>query len=155
MKSAFDDAIKAREDKERIENQAQAYANEVVPVARGEAARELENAKAYRARIIAEARGESDRFLALLREYDKAPQVTRQRLYLETVENVYGNTSKVLLDVEGGSNLTYLPLDQIIQRQRVLRQPASPSGLTSDNPPQETQPQVALPRDVDRSRRVR
>ena len=155
VKSAFDDAIKAREDKERIENEAQAYANEVVPVARGAAAREVENAKAYKARVVSEAKGESERFIALLREYEKAPQVTRQRLYLETVEDVYANTSKVLLDVEGGNNLTYLPLDQIIQRQPTLRQ-ASPSASTMmDSPPQATQPDRSVPRDVDRSRRVR
>ena len=86
VKSAFDDAIKAREDKERLENEAQAYANEVVPVARGAAAREVENAKAHKARVVAEATGESARFTALLQEYQKAPEVTRQRLYLETVE---------------------------------------------------------------------
>ena len=154
VKSAFDDAIKAREDKERIENQAQAYANEVVPVARGEAAREIENSKAYTARVVSEARGESERFLALLREYERAPEVTRQRLYLETVEDVYANTSKVLLDVEGGSNLTYLPLDQIIQRHAAPRQSRS-TGVTPDTGSQINQSEMALPREVDRSRRVR
>lgn len=155
VKSAFDDAIKAREDKERIENEAQAYANEVIPVARGAAAREVENAKAYKARLVSEAKGESERFVALLREYEKAPQVTRQRLYLETIEDVYGNTNKVLLDVEGGSNLTYLPLDQIIQRQPMLRQSPSSSGVTSGSTPQAVQPERSLPREIDRSRRVR
>ena len=153
VKSAFDDAIKAREDKERIENQAQAYANEVVPVARGEAAREVENAKAYTARVVSEATGESERFIALLREYERAPEVTRQRLYLETVENVMSHSSKVVLDVEGGSNLTYLPLDQIIQRQAPRRQPP-PTGMT-DSSQQATQPESTLTREVDRSRRGR
>ncbi len=112
---AFADAIRAREDKERLQNQAQTYANDVVPRARGEAARLVEDAKGYKARVLAEAEGESQRFLALLREYEKAPVVTRERLYLETMQEVLRNTGKVLLDVEGGGNLTYLPLDRIIQ----------------------------------------
>ncbi|MGB5639631.1 MAG: FtsH protease activity modulator HflK, partial [Sedimenticolaceae bacterium] len=107
---AFADAIRAREDKERLQNQAETYANDVVPRARGEAARLVEDAKGYKARVIAEADGESQRFLALLREYEKAPKVTRERLYLETMQDVLRNTGKVLLDVKEGSNLTYLPL---------------------------------------------
>lgn len=155
VKSAFDDAIKAREDKERIENQAQAYANEVIPVARGAAARETENARAFRARVIAEAIGESDRFLALLGQYQKAPVVTRQRLYLEAVEDIYAKTGKVLLDVESGNHLTYLPLDRILQQgdmkpaqtaaEQRTAQDLAPLPVTA-NPPM---------RDNDRSRRVR
>lgn len=155
VKSAFDDAIKAREDKERIENQAQAYANEVIPVARGAAAREIENARAYRARVVAESTGESDRFLALLGQYQKAPEVTRQRLYLEAVEDIYGNTSKVLLDVESGNNLTYLPLDRILQKG------TAPGRFDSDQPsvleqaPATSPPNLNMPREIDRSRRTR
>jgi len=129
ISEAFADAIRAREDKERLQNQAQSYANDVVPRARGEAARLVEDAKGYKARAIAEADGESQRFLALLREYEKAPQVTRERLYLETMQDVLGKTGKVLLDVKKGSNLTYLPLDRMIQpstREKEFRAPDSP-----------------------------
>jgi len=114
VKEAFDDAIKAREDKERLENKAEAYANEILPQARGEAARVLADAKAYRDKVVAGAEGETSRFLAILNEYEKAPQVTRERLYLETMEHVLGGSNKVLLDVEEGNSLMYLPLDQLI-----------------------------------------
>jgi membrane protease subunit HflK len=129
ISEAFADAIRAREDKERLQNQAQSYANDVVPRARGEAARLVEDAKGYKARVTAEAEGESQRFLALLREYEKAPGVTRERLYLETMQNVLSNTGKVLLDVKEGSNLTYLPLDRMIQpstREQEFKAPDSP-----------------------------
>lgn len=158
VSEAFADAIRAREDKERLQNQAQAYANDVVPRARGEAARLIEDAKGYRARVIAEADGESQRFLALLREYEKAPRVTRERLYLETMQNVLSNTGKVLLDVKAGSNLTYLPLDRIIQpgpRADSEKPPASPRIAL---PPTNTSPRAQSPlsdRRFDRSRRER
>ncbi len=115
ISEAFADAIRAREDKERLQNQAQSYANDVVPRARGEAARLVEDAKGYKARVIAEAEGESQRFLALLKEYEDAPKVTRERLYLETMQNVLERSGKVVLDVKEGSNLTYLPLDRFIR----------------------------------------
>ncbi|MCB1868201.1 MAG: FtsH protease activity modulator HflK [Gammaproteobacteria bacterium] len=115
VKSAFDDAIKAREDKARLENQAQAYANEVVPKARGAGARRVEAAKAYRDKVIAESEGETSRFLAVLTEYEKAPEVTRQRLYLAAVEEVLGRTNKVILDVQEGNSLMYLPIDKLIE----------------------------------------
>jgi len=155
VKSAFDDAIKAREDKERLENEAQAYANEVVPVARGAAAREVENSKAHKARVVAEATGESQRFTALLEEYQKAPEVTRQRLYLETVEAVYGNSNKVLMDIDGGSNLTYLPLDRIMQQQSMVRQMPTMQMPVPAATQQATGPERTLPREVDRTRRDR
>jgi membrane protease subunit HflK len=116
VKDAFDDAIKAREDKERLENKAEAYANEILPKARGEAARMDANAKAYRDRVIASAEGEASRFLAVLGEYEKAPEVTRQRLYLEAMEGILAGSNKVLLDVEEGNSLMYLPIDQLIRR---------------------------------------
>lgn len=116
VKSAFDDAIKAREDKERLENKAEAYANEVVPIARGAAARKVADAKAYRERVIAEAEGETSRFLAVLKQYQLAPEVTRERLYLDAVETMLGQTSKVMLDTAGGNSLMYLPLDKLIQQ---------------------------------------
>ena len=115
VKEAFDDAIKAREDKERSQNIAAAYANGVVPKARGNASRILQEAEGYKASTIARATGESERFVLLLNEYSKAPGVTRQRLYLETMETVLGDTSKVLLDVEQGNNVMYLPLDQLMK----------------------------------------
>ncbi|MCB1763282.1 MAG: FtsH protease activity modulator HflK [Gammaproteobacteria bacterium] len=115
VKSAFDDAIKAREDKVRQENQAQAYANEVVPKARGAGARRIEAAKAYRDKVIAESEGETSRFLAVLGEYEKAPEVTRQRLYLDAVEEVLGRTNKVIMDVKQGNSLMYLPMDKLIE----------------------------------------
>lgn len=119
VKSAFDDAIKAREDKEKLENQAEAHANQVVPEARGKAARNLAEAKAYRDRVIAEAKGDVSRFLAVLKEYKRAPQVTRERLYLDALETMLGQTSKVMLDTQGGNSLMYLPLDQLIQQRTI------------------------------------
>lgn len=113
VQDAFDDVIKAREDQQRLINEAQAYANQIVPVAQGAAQRQLAEAEAYRQEVIAKATGESDRFLSMLGEYEKAPEITRQRLYLDTIEEIYANSSKVLLDVEGGNNMMYLPLDQL------------------------------------------
>lgn len=118
VQPAVRDAIKAREDKERLELEAQKYANDIVPRARGAAARRIEDAEAYRAEVIAEAEGQSARFTQLLAEYARAPGVTRQRLYLETMEKVLGSTSKVLVTTEGGGNIMYLPLDQLLQKQR-------------------------------------
>ena len=142
ISEAFADAIRAREDRERLQNQAQSYANDVVPRARGEAARLIEDAKGYRARVIAEAEGESQRFLALLREYQKAPQVTRERLYLETMQDVLRNTGKVVLDVKEGSNLTYLPLDRMIQPGTPRDEFQAPASPRIALPPNETQRSV-------------
>jgi len=113
VQAAFDDVIKAREDEERVKNEAQAYANGIVPEARGGAQRQIEEASAYREQVIANAMGEADRFNKLLAEYQKAPAVTRERLYLDAVQGVYSNTSKVMVDVEGGNNVMYLPLDKM------------------------------------------
>ncbi len=115
VKEAYDDVIKAREDQERVVNEAQAYANGIIPEARGAAQRVLEEAMAYREKVIAEADGESQRFEQLLTEYRKAPEVTRQRLYLDAVQQVMSSSSKVLVDVEGGNNMIYLPLDKLVQ----------------------------------------
>ncbi|GAB6043918.1 FtsH protease activity modulator HflK [Endothiovibrio diazotrophicus] len=111
VQEAFADAIKAREDEQRFKNEAEAYANEIIPKARGAAARQLEEARAYKESVTAKAEGEADRFSKLLAEYHKAPQVTRERLYLDSVEKVFSNTSKVVVDVKG-NNLLYLPLDK-------------------------------------------
>jgi membrane protease subunit HflK len=116
VQGAFEDAIKAREDEQRLINEAEAYSNEVVPVARGAASRKTQEAEAYKERVIAEATGEASRFTQLLKEYKKAPKVTRQRMYLESMEEVLSNTSTVMVDVKGGNNLLYLPLDKLGNR---------------------------------------
>lgn len=116
VRAAFDDVIKAKEDEERLKNQAQAYSNEVIPQARGRAQRMLEEAEAYRAEVVARAEGESDRFVKLLEEYKRAPDVMRERLYIEAMERVMGATSKVMVDVQGGNNMLYLPLDRLVQQ---------------------------------------
>ena len=118
VQAAFDDVIKAREDEERLKNEAQAYANAVVPEARGAAQRQIEEASAYREQVLANAQGEADRFNKLLAEYQKAPEVTRERLYLDAVQAVYSNTSKVMVDVEGGNNMMYLPLDKLAEQNQ-------------------------------------
>ena len=150
VKSAFDDAIKAREDKERLENEAEAYSNEVVPKARGAAARRVADAEAYRDKVISEAQGITSRFLAVLAEYEKAPEVTRERLYLDALEKVLLNSPKVLLDAKNANNLMYLPLDRLVGGQGGG---AASQGYTPARPPmQET---TAPPREVSRGRRVR
>jgi len=113
VQEAFADAIKAREDEQRFKNQAEAYSNEIIPKARGAAARQLEEANAYKARVLAESEGEAKRFENLLVEYQVAPAVTRDRLYLETMERVMSDNPKVLIDVDEGNNLLYLPLDKL------------------------------------------
>lgn len=114
VKQSFDDVIEAREDRERYKNQAEAYENSVLPQAKAEAAQELERARAYKEQIIATATGDADRFAQLMREYQKAPEVTRERLYLETIEGVYGNSNKVLIDGDSNNSMMYLPLDKLI-----------------------------------------
>ena len=131
VKAAFSDAIKSREDRDRYIKEAEAYENSIIPQARGEAARLLQEANAYRDRVVANSEGEAKRFLKLLAEYEKAPEVTRERLYLEAVESVYANSNKVLMDVEGGNNLIYLPLDQII-RQRSMNPNVGQDAFTTD-----------------------
>ena len=114
VQDAFFDAIRAREDQERYINEANAYKAAVVPRARGDARAKLEEAEAYRQRVIAHAEGETSRFLQVLAEYQRAPDITRERLYLEAVESVMEKSSKVLVDVQGGNNLMYLPLDRLL-----------------------------------------
>ena len=129
VQSAVDDAQKARNDSERCQLEADRYARDVVPKARGEAARVLEDAKAYRDRVIADAEGEAARFVALLTEYQKAPEVTRERLYIDAIEDVFGRSNKVFLDAEGSGNLLYIPLDRMINPS--TRSPASTDGTRS------------------------
>ncbi|MCE4536075.1 FtsH protease activity modulator HflK [Pelomonas sp. P7] len=116
VQAAFEDAFKAGQNKEQTKNEAQAYANEVIPRAQGEAAKLREQAEGYRARVVATAEGDAQRFKSVLAEYQKAPQVTRDRLYIDAMQQVYGNVSKVMIDSRAGSNLLYLPLDKLLQQ---------------------------------------
>ncbi|GAB4275654.1 MAG: FtsH protease activity modulator HflK [Methylomicrobium sp.] len=124
VQGAFEDAIKAREDQQRLINEAEAYSNDVIPKARGAAARKIQEAEGYKQQVISEAEGEASRFLSLLSEYKKAPAVTRERLYIEAMQTVLSNTNTVFLDVKGGNNLMYLPLDKLIN-QSSSEEPAS------------------------------
>ncbi|WP_455201566.1 FtsH protease activity modulator HflK [Kaarinaea lacus] len=135
VQAAFDDAVKAREDEERLKNEAEAYANDIIPRARGKAARAEEDSLAYKEQVIAEAKGETSRFLQILEEYKKAPEVTRKRLYIDAVESVMSNTSKVIVDVEGGNNLMYLPLDKMMQGGSAIR-----DFVSSPRTPESTSP---------------
>lgn len=128
VQAAFDDVIKAREDEQRVQNEAQTYANTVIPQARGLSKRLHEEALAYRDQVIARAEGEAHRFQALLAEYQKAPEVTRQRMYLETVQNLYSNNGKILLDAKNSNPLLYLPVDQL------GRKSAAPDSTTTNTP---------------------
>ncbi|HWH73290.1 MAG TPA: FtsH protease activity modulator HflK, partial [Methylibium sp.] len=116
VQASFDDAVKAGADRERFKNEGQAYANDVIPKAQGTASRLREEAEGYRGRVIAQAEGDASRFRQVLTEYAKAPGVTRDRLYVDTMREVYGNVSKVMVDVRNGSNLLYLPLDKLMQQ---------------------------------------
>ncbi len=130
VQAAFDDAVKAGQDKERHKNEGQAYANDVIPRAQGAASRLKEEADGYKARLTATAEGEASRFSKLYAEYAKAPEVTRQRLYLETMQQVYANTSKVMVDTKGSGNLLYLPLDKLM----------GAAGAVAATPPSEVVP---------------
>lgn len=134
VQAAFDDAVKASQDRERQKNEGQAYANDVIPKARGTAARLLEEAEGYKQRVIASADGDASRFKQIHAEYAKAPEVTRSRMYLETMQQIYSNTSKVLVDAKGQGNLLYLPLDKLMQAAAGVAAPATP------------EPQVAPPK---------
>lgn len=115
VQAAFDDVLKAGQERERAKNEAQAYANDVIPRAVGSASRLKEESEAYKSRIVAQAQGDAQRFRSVLAEYQKSPQVTRDRLYLETMQQIYSNVTKVLVESRQGSNLLYLPLDKILQ----------------------------------------
>jgi membrane protease subunit HflK len=115
VQAAFDDVLKAGQERERAKNEAQAYANDVVPRAVGSASRLKEEADAYKSRIVSQAQGDAQRFRSVLTEYQKAPQVTRDRMYLDTMQQIYANVTKVLVDSRQGSNLLYMPLDKLMQ----------------------------------------
>ena len=118
VKDAFDDVVAAREDKERLQNEAERYALSIVPEARGQAQARIREAEGYKLDVVANAEGEVDRFNKLLEEYKKAPIVTRDRLYLDALQSVLSNSTKVMVDVEGGNNLLYLPLDKIMEENK-------------------------------------
>ncbi len=118
VKDAFDDVVAAREDKERLQNEAERYALSIVPEARGQAQARIREAEGYKLEVVANAEGEVDRFNKLLEEYKKAPIVTRDRLYLDALQSVLSNSTKVMVDVEGGNNLLYLPLDKIMEENK-------------------------------------
>ena len=130
VQSAFNDAVKATADRDRFKNEGQAYASDVIPKARGTASRLLEEAEGYRSRVVAQAEGDAQRFRSVLAEYQKAPGVTRDRLYIETMQQVYSNVSKVMVDSRAGSNLLYLPLDRLLQQAGApAALPAVPSAV--------------------------
>ncbi len=142
VQAAFDDAFRAGADSERSKNEGQAYANTVIPQARGAASRLLEEARAHQSRVEEQAKGDTLRFSSVLAEYQKAPAVTRDRLYIDTMQQVYSNVSKVLVDSRGNSNLLYLPLDKLIQQAPAAAVTAPASALIEPlpqvSPPTET-----------------
>lgn len=138
VQASFDDVLKAGQERERAKNEAQAYANDVIPRAVGSASRLNEEAAAYKARIVAQAQGDAQRFSSILAEYQKSPQVTRDRMYLETMQQIYGSVTKVLVESRQGSNLLYLPLDKIMQS-------VASGGGASDAPAASTTAPVAAP----------
>jgi membrane protease subunit HflK len=138
VQAAFDDVLKAGQERERAKNDAQAYANDVIPRARGAAARLAEEAEGYKARITAQAQGDAQRFKLLLAEYQRAPQVTRDRLYLESMQQIYGNVTKIMVESRQGQNMLFLPLDKIMQQVAqggVAAEPAAPAAPAGAVPP--------------------
>ncbi len=127
VQAAFDDAVKAGQDRERQKNEGQAYANDVIPKARGTASRLMQEAEGYRQRVIANAEGEASRFKQVLTEYAKAPGVTRERIYLETMQQILSSTTKVIADSKGQGNLLYLPLDKLMQQSAAGAPAAAPT----------------------------
>jgi len=132
VQAAFNDAVKATADRDRFKNEGQAYASDVIPKARGAAARLAEEAEGYRSRVVAQAEGDAERFRSVLVEYQKAPTVTRDRLYIDAMQQVYSSVTKVMVDARSGSNLLYLPLD------RLLQQAGAPAGAATAPAPAPT-----------------
>ena len=139
VQEAFNDAVKAGQDQERLKNEGQAYFNDVVPKAEGAAARLREEAKGYAARVVSQAEGDAARFKSVFAEYAKAPEVTRNRMYIDAMQQVYSSTSKILVDTKGSGNMLYLPLDKLMQ---TIAQPgateAASNGQASAKNPQES-----------------
>jgi modulator of FtsH protease HflK len=134
VQAAFDDAVKAGQDKERQKNEGQAYANDVIPKARGEASRLLEEAEGYKSRIVATAQGNAERFRQVLAEYQKAPGVTRDRMYLETMQQIFSSTSKVVMDAKANGSMLYLPLDKLIAQGEAGNVSGAKSATSSTTP---------------------
>lgn len=147
VQNAFEDAIKSREDQQRLINEAEAYSNDVVPKARGAAARRIQEAEGYKEQVIAQAQGETNRFSKLLTEYTKAPDVTRKRLYIESMESVLAETNTVMVDVKSGNSLLYLPLDKMMQHQS--SPPPNAPQSTADQP--QSQPEAVQEQAVGRT----
>ncbi|MCU0841957.1 MAG: FtsH protease activity modulator HflK, partial [Thiobacillaceae bacterium] len=152
VQAAFDDAVKAGQDRERLKNEGQAYANDVIPRARGVASRLLEEAEGYKQRVVANAEGESSRFKQVLTEYSKAPQVTRERLYQDAMQQVLSNTTKVLVDDKGGGNLLMLPLDKLMQAAGAAVASEAPTLPSESTPPAAKSDTLFRSRDAFRSR---
>jgi membrane protease subunit HflK len=148
VQAAFDDVLKAGQERERAKNEAEAYANDVVPRARGTASRLVEEAEGYKARIVAQAQGDAQRFRLIQAEHAKAPQVTRERLYLETMQEVYSSVTKVLIDTRQNSNLLYLPLDKIMQSAAA----PAPAGSAAASSSAASSPPPLLPGSDPRTR---
>lgn len=145
VKDAFDDAIKAQEDEQRYIREAEAYAREREPIARGDAQRILEEATAYKDRVVLDAKGEVERFERLLPEFKAAPELLRERLYIQTMEKVMANTPKVMLDANSGNNLTVLPLEQILKGQTSMKAKAGQENLEQNRPVMRIETQSAMP----------
>jgi membrane protease subunit HflK len=146
VQAAFDDAVKAGQDRERQINEGEAYANQVVPLAAGQASRMTEDAEGYRAKVIGDAQGNTARFTSIVNEYRKAPAVMRERMYLETMEEIFSRASKVMIDTRGGNNIVYLPLDKIIQQAaQEAGKPPAPGSLSLPGASQPTIPQPPRP----------
>ena len=152
VQAAFDDVLKAGQERERAKNEAQAYANDVVPRARGAASRLTEEAEGYRARIVAQAEGDANRFSSVLAEYQKAPQVTRDRMYVDSMQQIYSSVTKVMVDSKSGSNLLYLPLDKIMQ---MTGQSGAPTAAASSAPVAASTAQQRIANDSDNPARSR
>jgi membrane protease subunit HflK len=150
VQAAFDDAVKAGQDAERLKNEGQAYANDIIPRARGMASRLLEEAQGYKTEVVQRAEGDASRFREVMTEYQKAPGVTRDRLYLDMMQAVLGNSSKVLIDSKGSGNLLYLPLDRLLQQAGAAA--AATGGDAPAPPPRVAAPEPAMPIDPSRSR---
>jgi membrane protease subunit HflK len=155
VQGAFEDAIKAREDEQRYINKAIGYAKEVVPVARGAAARKIQEAEGYKERVIARANGQVSRFSQLLKEYKKAPEITRKRMYIESMEDVLSKTSTVMVDVKGGNNMLYLPLDKMVNRSAETSSSNTRVESYSNSLPQKTRIISGSTRSSSRGRDVR
>ncbi|MBI5451243.1 MAG: FtsH protease activity modulator HflK [Gammaproteobacteria bacterium] len=140
VQGSFSDAVKAREDEVRLKNEAEAYSNDIIPRARGQAARMIEESNAYKEKVIAQAEGEAGRFRSILAEYKKAPKVTRERLYLDAMERVMNNSSKVMVDIKKGNNMLYLPLDRLNQREGAV---SAPDSSVTTTPSLQQAPQLA------------